>query len=137
MGYEGRSIKEFVNAMVKHGIQVVIDVRLNPISRKRGFSKRTLSETLREANIEYRHERDLGNRQENRAAFRNGYPSARDSYRDHLENGAAAALSSVAERAHADQVALLCFERDHLSCHRSCITDFLQEENPNFIIMRI
>ena len=137
VGYEGRSIEDFVDTMVRHSIQVVVDVRLNPISRKKGFSKKALSKALNAENIEYRHERALGNPPENRSPFRNGYQSARDSYKSHLENGASEAFSSLVESAFANQVALLCLERDHLSCHRSCITEMLQEENPNFVVMRI
>ena len=123
--------------MVRHSIQIVIDVRLNPISRKKGFSKKALSEVLDAEEIEYRHERELGNPQENRSPFRNGYQSARDSYKNHLKNGAVEAFSSLVESALANRVALLCLERDHLSCHRSCITEMLQEEKTDFVVMRI
>lgn len=123
--------------MVRHRIQVVIDVRLNPVSRKKGFSKRSLTDALNAANIDYLHEPDLGNPRDNRTAFRSGYQFARQIYRDHLENGAAVVLAKVAARAHIDQVALLCFERAHDECHRSCITDLLKEENANFAVWKI
>lgn len=137
VGYEGRSIEDFVDTMVRHSIQIVIDVRLNPVSRKKGFSKKALSAALDAKDIKYRHERELGNPPENRSPFRNGLKSARDSYKNHLENGAAGAFSSLVESALANQVALLCLERDHLSCHRSCIIEMLQEQNSNFVVMRI
>ena len=137
VGYEGRSIEDFVDTMVRHSIEIVIDVRLNPVSRKKGFSKKALSEALDAKDIQYRHERELGNPPENRSPFRNGIKSARDSYKNHLENGAAEAFSSLVESALANQVALLCLERDDQSCHRSCITEMLQEERTDFFVMRI
>jgi len=46
IGYEGRSLDEFVQALKGHRVDVLIDVRLTPISRKKGFSKTALSEAL-------------------------------------------------------------------------------------------
>nr|WP_305120740.1 helix-turn-helix domain-containing protein [Streptomyces sp. BpilaLS-43] len=41
-GYEGRDIESFVASLVDSRISVVADVRLTPISRKKGFSKTRL-----------------------------------------------------------------------------------------------
>jgi transcriptional regulator with XRE-family HTH domain len=60
-GYEGRDIDSFVALLVDSRIGVVADVRLTPISRKKGFSKTRLGEALAEAGIEYTHLRGLGN----------------------------------------------------------------------------
>ena len=53
-------------------MSVLVDVRLNAVSRKSGFSKKRLTQALKDAGIEYVHEKDLGNPQDNRDSFRNG-----------------------------------------------------------------
>ncbi|TQK97553.1 helix-turn-helix protein [Streptomyces puniciscabiei] len=74
-GYEGRDIDSFVASLLDSRIDVVADVRLTPISRKKGFSKTRLGQALAEAGIEYTHLRGLGNPKENRAPFWDGQPS--------------------------------------------------------------
>ena len=46
IGYEGRAIDEYMNLLLENHVKVLCDVRKNPISRKRGFSKTALSEEL-------------------------------------------------------------------------------------------
>ncbi len=41
-GYEGESIEAFLQKLLKAGIDRIVDVRNNPVSRKYGFSKGTL-----------------------------------------------------------------------------------------------
>ena len=137
IGYEQRNIDEFVGLLVTAGVETLVDVRLNAISRKKGFSKTALSGALATAGIAYRHERDLGNPKDNRDPFRQGSPEARNRYRQHLSNGASTALNQVAELASQTRVALLCFERDHTKCHRSCITEEAQSINPTLAVVTI
>jgi Protein of unknown function, DUF488 len=46
IGYEGLSIGAFVGQLRAEGITIVADVRLTPLSRKPGFSKRALAIAL-------------------------------------------------------------------------------------------
>ena len=39
IGYEGRTIKDFVQCLLRWKVNIVADVRLNPLSRKPFFSK--------------------------------------------------------------------------------------------------
>lgn len=137
IGYERRDVAEVVALLSDHEVDVLVDVRLNAISRKRGFSKTALASALQEAGIEYRHERELGNPKDNRDAFRRGVEAARDRYRRHLSNGASAVYDAVIELADTSTVALLCFERDHHQCHRSCITDAAQANNGQLDVLRL
>ena len=59
VGYEGRDLDEFVRLLRAHGVTVLLDVRLNAISRKPGFSKTRLTAALADAGIRYRHARAL------------------------------------------------------------------------------
>ncbi|UBU13075.1 DUF488 domain-containing protein [Nonomuraea gerenzanensis] len=69
LGYEGRDLDDFVRDAVEMGLVSLVDVRLNPISRKPGFSRRRLSEALCEHGIGYVHAPQLGNPKWNRAGF--------------------------------------------------------------------
>lgn len=60
IGYEGISIDTFLNRLIKNNIKVLVDVRRNPISRKYGFSKKSLSSIVKSVGIEYSHHFELG-----------------------------------------------------------------------------
>lgn len=137
IGYQERSIDEFVGLLLETGVTILVDVRLNAISRKRGFSKTALSEALEQAGIAYRHERELGNPKDNREAFRRGLTSARNRYLAHLSNGASAVYDEVVSLASTTRVALLCYERDHAECHRSCIIDTARDRDPSLHVVKV
>jgi uncharacterized protein (DUF488 family) len=61
VGYEGMTLQGLVDRLVAAHVAVVIDVRLNPTSRRPGFSRRRLAEGLSSAGIDYVHEKELGN----------------------------------------------------------------------------
>lgn len=115
VGYQGRSVEELIDVLRDGEVELLVDVRLNPISRKAGFSKNPLSQALAEAGIGYRHERALGNPRDNRDPF------DRERYEDCLREVGSAALAEVIELGKSVRVALLCYERQHRDCHRCCI----------------
>jgi uncharacterized protein (DUF488 family) len=137
VGYQERNIDEFVELRTDTGVEILVNVRLNAISRKRGFSKTALSNALAEAGIAYRHERELGNPKDNREAFRQGLASARNRYLAHLSNGASGVYDEVVSLAGTNRVALLCYERDHTECHRSRIIDTAQRHDPSLRVVKI
>lgn len=128
-GYEGRDIDSFVASLLDSRIDVVADVRLTPISRKKGFSKTRLGQALAEAGIEYTHLRGLGNPKENRAPFWDGrLDVGRDGFRDVLRSEEAQAdLDRLAEHAQQSRVAVLCFEKDESRCHRQVVLEKVRE----------
>ena len=125
IGYEGKSVEELIALLGEHEVDVLVDVRENPISRKPGLSKRRFSELLSVEGIGYVHERSLGNPRDNRDAFRAGDAAARDYFEEHLDNGASEALRGVQDLAAEGRIALLCYEQDNEQCHRSLIIDRL------------
>lgn len=82
VGYEGRSVEDLVSLVTEAGVTVLVDVRLNAISRKPGLSKSRLAARLGEVGIRYEHVPALGNPKENREAFRRGEAAARSRYRE-------------------------------------------------------
>lgn len=59
-GYEGKTVDEFLNLLMRAGIRRLIDVRYNPISRRYGFHKSTLAQLCNSLNIDYQHLPGLG-----------------------------------------------------------------------------
>ena len=117
VGYQGRSVDELIDVLRAGEVELLVDVRLNPISRKPGLSKKPLSQALAEAGIGYQHERALGNPRDNRDPF------DRERYEAYLRDVGSAVLAEVMELARSVRIALLCYERQHLDCHRSAILD--------------
>lgn len=130
VGYEGRSIGEFVTDLVDRGVSRLVDVRMTPISRKRGFSKSALSQALAAYGISYEHRRELGNPKDNRPGFAgsaNELASARAVYASLLYRAESrAALDALSEAAQTELIALLCFEADEKRCHRHVLLDALE-----------
>ena len=123
IGYEGQNIDEFVARLAVGGTRILADVRLNPISRKRGFSKRLLAASLAEAGIGYRHVPELGNPKLEPGRIRRkpvrGPGRAGSGSRDMLDGEAAGLrLNEIADAAIEGGVAVMCFEADERACHR-------------------
>jgi uncharacterized protein (DUF488 family) len=138
VGYEGKTIDELVESLVAQNVQVLVDVRLTPLSRKPGLSKTKLTDALADAGIRYVHHRALGNPKDNRAGFRAGDPASIERYCDVLNGEAAgAALQHVVELLDGGVVALLCFERDHAECHRAILARRLLKVRPNACVVHV
>lgn len=137
IGYEGRNIAEFVEALASAGVTLLVDVRENAMSRVRGFSKSRLREALAEAGIAYEHMKGLGNPKENRDALRSGDERAIAYFNQRLLNGSADDLRRLGEVLQSEHVALLCFERDHQTCHRSLIVDALQAQDRTLHVVNL
>jgi uncharacterized protein (DUF488 family) len=131
VGYQGRDVEAVVGELVAGGVAVVADVRLAPVSRKRGFAKRAFAAALADAGIGYRHLPALGNPRPNRAGFAatgTDLNRARMRYAALLERPEAqAALAEIAELARTGTVALLCFEADERHCHRHVLLERLTQ----------
>lgn len=129
LGHSTRPLGEFLDLLRERGVQVLVDVRRYPMSRRHPqFSRDTLAASLEEAGIQYMHEPDLGGRR----APRPGSPhtawrvEAFRGYADHMETPQfVAALERLMERARPETVAILCAEAVPWRCHRRLISDAL------------
>lgn len=96
------------------------------------MSKRRLAAALAAAGIGYVHLPALGNPRDNREPFRKGDPASREHFRALLhEPPAAEAVDHIGTLLDAGNVALLCFERSHESCHRHLVAESVLEANPS------
>jgi uncharacterized protein (DUF488 family) len=138
VGYEGRDAQDLVERVAKAGVDVLVDVRLTPLSRKPGLSKRRLAAALDDVGVRYLHLPQLGNPKDNRDRFRSGDPVGLTTYRDIVQEGAGrSAVDRVADLLDSGCVALLCFERDHSTCHRSVVAEELAALDPALAVVRL
>jgi uncharacterized protein (DUF488 family) len=121
VGYEGRTLEEFITILVRAGVERVVDVRALPLSRRRGFSKTALGNALSARGIEYRHVRAAGNPYRN---LRDDPERCLSLYAKHLD-GLPEVLDEVEAALSGRRSALLCFEAKHDHCHRSVIAERL------------
>ena len=130
VGHSTRSGEEFGHILLAHGIQVLVDVRSFPGSRRYPqFNRSTLSESLASIGINYRHEPRLGGRRSPRAdshntAWRNASFRA---YADHMGTDAFRnGVEELLELARSARTAVMCAEALWWRCHRSLIADYLK-----------
>lgn len=130
IGYEGVSVDDFVATLKQQNIQLVIDVRDYPGSRRKGFSKNILAAILDEANIEYVHLKNLGDPKEGRDAARAGnFDRFIKIFSNHMKTPEAlSALEFATQLSVEKKSCLMCYERSHLHCHRSIVAKMIVDE---------
>jgi uncharacterized protein (DUF488 family) len=126
LGYQKRSIDEFVALLREASIDVLVDVRETAWSHKPGFSKGALSRALAAVGIHYVHARFAGNPKALRAGALT-HKACLQAYARYVDRNAeiirdfdelVAGMLNNGKR-----VCLTCFERHHEDCHRSILTD--------------
>lgn len=138
VGYEGLEVQSLVETLRSAKVTLLVDVRLNAVSRKVGWSKKSLQAALEAAGIEYHHEPAFGNPPENRDSFRRGDgEDGRRRMREILTNGSGPALMQLVADARDRRVAVLCVERGAQRCHRQVITDMAQEIDPTIEVLPV
>ena len=130
IGHSTHTLDEFVAMLHSFEIDIVVDVRSYPGSRKfPQFNKETLEVSLPENGIEYIHLRKLGGRRKvdpeskntswRHAAFRG--------YADYMETDSfAEGMEELITIALQQRVAYMCSEAVWWRCHRSMISDYLK-----------
>lgn len=136
LGYEGTTFPRVRDALLSAGARLLVDVRALPASRKPGFSKRLLAAGLAEAGIGYLHLQPLGTPKPGRDAVRRGDVDAmRRIFRAHMEGDRPrAALAQAVAAARGQPACLLCFERDHRTCHRALVAEMVAAETGQAVV---
>lgn len=131
IGYEGKSLEHYLNSLIGNGVNLLCDVRKNPLSRKYGFSKGVLSSSCEKLGIRYEHLRELGidSRERKELETQRDYDNLFARYeREHLPKQT---ISLGKIRGWVDEgyrVALTCFELHPQQCHRHCVAKALERE---------
>jgi len=130
VGYEGCTIDAVLGTLREARVELLIDVRAVPQSRKPGFSKRQLSAALDEIGIDYVHLQGLGTPKPGRDAARAGDSRRMEViFREHMTSDRAQAeLAQAKELARERRACLLCFERDPMKCHRRLVAEMITDD---------
>ena len=118
-----------MNRLLHAGVTLLCDVRRNPLSRKYGFSKSTLSKGCEGVGIRYEHLPELGIASEERRELHTqaDYDALFAVYeRESLPKQSEALAKIRGWIAAGDRVALTCFERLPEQCHRHCVAEALE-----------
>lgn len=128
VGYQSHNIRTLLAVLTENKINVLVDVRQNPVSRKSGFSKRHLEQKAVRSGIEYLHLPCLGTPPRIRKFYSTTGDTKRtlQKYQEHLRTRRSC-LQSLVRIASSKQICLMCLEADHNSCHRSVIAQELME----------
>jgi uncharacterized protein (DUF488 family) len=127
IGYEGTTVAAVLAALRAADVSLLIDVRAVAASRKPGFSKRQLAAELDSAGIAYLHLQQLGTPKPGRDAVRAGHPERMvPIFHAHMRGDRPRAeLGRATELARTTRACLLCFERDHRTCHRALVAEMI------------
>jgi len=125
VGYEGRSLEEFLALLQAEGVQVLVDARLIPRCSRRGFSRNALAETLEAIGISYVHYEILGVPEFDQVGFRGdraAVASASTRYRSRLSTPVAQrVIRDLVGVARHRRVAVMTMFADADRCHRGTL----------------
>jgi uncharacterized protein (DUF488 family) len=128
IGYEGLSLEQFFAELKAAGVEILVDVRQMPLSRKKGFSKNALREAACTNGIDYVHLVEFGCPKN----IRNDYKASGDwnqytkSFLSHLA-GLDTAVIKLSQMALARRCCLVCYEADPNTCHRLFVANRVAE----------
>ncbi len=129
IGYETSTLPRVIEGLQAGKVELLLDVRAVAASRKAGFSKTLLGNSLEAEGIAYRHLRDLGTPKDGRIAARAGRTDEmREIFAAHMRTDAAqAALDQAVALSRQKRVCLMCYEADWRCCHRAIVADLIRE----------
>lgn len=122
LGYESFTIDGFLNVLLKEGIQIVVDVRSNPISRKYGFSKSAIKKKCNELGLYYFHFPQVGISTE----IRNQVHDVNELWSYYTQNiipNNSKSISEIISITLSKPSALICFEKNPEDCHRHILAE--------------
>jgi uncharacterized protein (DUF488 family) len=120
IGHSNLSIEAFVSLLQRHRVTAVADVRSHPYSRYLPhFNKSELEAALQNAGIEYRFlGRELGARPNDPSCYVDGKaPYEKIAATEVFEQGIKRLLKGAGNY----RIALMCAERDPVTCHRTIL----------------
>lgn len=134
IGYEGISLEEYLNRLLRNDIKILVDVRNNPLSMKYGFSKSKLQGYCNSLGIEYVHFPEVGIQSQQRQELntQSDYDKLFAVYcENNLKKTTASQLRILDLLEKYKRIALTCFEADICQCHRKHLAEAI-ENLPGF-----
>jgi uncharacterized protein (DUF488 family) len=130
VGHSTQNIDAFLALLRQHAVELAVDVRRYPVSRRHPqFGREQLEASLRDAGIRYQWLPELGGRRTPRRDSRNlGWENEGfRGYADYMETEPfQLALAKLVGLARVDRTAIMCAEAAWQQCHRGLISDALR-----------
>lgn len=126
IGYEGISLEQYLNRLIKNDVKVLVDVRNNALSMKFGFSKTQLKTFCSNLNIEYIHIPEVGIQSNQRQELKSqkDYDNLFDIYRNkNLKETTTQQQQIMDLLKDRKRIALTCFEANICQCHRKHLAE--------------
>jgi uncharacterized protein (DUF488 family) len=126
IGYEGISLEEYLNRLIKNDVKVLVDVRNNPLSMKFGFSKTQLKKICTSLSIEYLHIPEVGILSEQRQKLntQTDYDKLFETYKKiNLKETVKHQEQILKLLQKNKRIAMTCFEANICQCHRKHLAD--------------
>ena len=120
-GYQHKSVDDFFDDLLRAGIQVVIDVRANPVSRKYGFTRSFMCGIAEKLGMEYCHFPRLGIPRKERTGLGSeaSYIHLLNTYESEVLPDLRTDVEELARMMKKKPSVLVCMEQDVRNCHRS------------------
>ncbi|MEM1673229.1 MAG: DUF488 domain-containing protein [Archaeoglobaceae archaeon] len=118
IGYEKLNWIDFIKILRANEITCIVDVRLNNFSMRPDYRSKNLARGLEREGIKYIHIPELGNPYKNTTDWQKLF-----THRASLMP--TSSFQKLIELMKEHKIALLCYERNPLECHRSVIANEL------------
>lgn len=128
LGHSNRDFDAFAEILRQHGIEAIADVRSSPGSKRfPWFNRSNLELRLQEMGIRYIWCRDLGGFK--RARDKDGAElTGLEGYRAYMgQEKFKTAVEELLKQAETLRTAIMCAEKDPAKCHRSLLSEYLEE----------
>lgn len=133
IGHSTKTFDEFYNLLKMHSIEILVDVRSFPNSKRNPqFNQVNLQKSLEERGIRYvwlgrelggYRKKGLGEESPNKAWTSKGFRN----YADHtLTEEFREGIEKILSLAEKQRVAIMCAEKFYWQCHRRIISDYLK-----------
>jgi uncharacterized protein (DUF488 family) len=130
IGHSTRTLEELIEALQAHSIEILVDIRSFPMSRRLPhFNRESLEKSLPQVGVKYLCMRELGGR---RKKLRDDSPNIglrSPSFRNYadymLTEDFRHGITELLNQAERSRVAYMCAERVYFRCHRMLVSDWL------------
>lgn len=126
IGYEGRTLENYLNRLIINGVKVLCDVRKNSISMKFGFSKSQLKYACEGVGIKYFHFPEFGIASNKRKVLetQTDYDVLFDEYKATILSSTSMEQFQLLKLLKREKrIALTCFEANIHQCHRKYLAE--------------
>lgn len=129
IGYEGISLEEYLNRLLKNDVKILVDVRNSPLSMKYGFSKSLLKRYCENMGITYMHFPEVGIQSEQRLELKtqSDYDKLFTVYQKNNLPKTVSTQTVILDLLNQyKRIALTCFEANICQCHRKYLAEAIE-----------